>query len=135
MVRDFNYSLSKLHSSVEFKKKQAENEPLWLFLSLTDQIAQLAANLRRPLAPGMVGRPGPAGAAGKPGVAGSIGHPGARGPPGYRGLPGDLGDPGPRGMKHAEHSYLLVGTQNQSVPPTKFHLSIITNIFLKYQKL
>lgn len=62
-----------------------------------DQIAQLAANLRRPLAPGVVGRPGPAGTPGKPGVAGSIGHPGARGPPGYRGLPGDLGDPGPRG--------------------------------------
>lgn len=62
-----------------------------------DQIAQLAANLRRPLAPGMVGRPGRPGAPGKPGVSGSIGHPGARGPPGYRGLPGELGDPGPRG--------------------------------------
>lgn len=62
-----------------------------------DQIAQLAANLRRPLAPGMVGRPGRPGGPGKPGVAGSIGHPGARGPPGYRGLPGELGDPGPRG--------------------------------------
>lgn len=63
----------------------------------TDQIAQLAANLRRPLAPGMVGRPGPAGPPGKSGVVGSIGHPGTRGPPGYRGLPGELGDPGPRG--------------------------------------
>lgn len=62
-----------------------------------DQIAQLAANLRRPLAPGTVGRPGRPGASGKPGVAGSTGHPGARGPPGYRGLPGELGDPGPRG--------------------------------------
>lgn len=70
------------------------------FLSCTDQIAQLAANLRRPLAPGMVGRPGPAGPQGIPGVAGSIGHPGARGPPGYRGLPGELGDPGSRGIKH-----------------------------------
>lgn len=65
----------------------------------TDQIAQLAANLRRPLAPGMVGRPGPAGPPGRPGVSGSIGHPGSRGPPGYRGLPGELGDPGPRGME------------------------------------
>lgn len=65
----------------------------------TDQIAQLAANLRRPLAPGMVGRPGPSGSPGKPGEAGSIGHPGTRGPPGYRGLPGELGDPGPRGKK------------------------------------
>lgn len=62
-----------------------------------DQIAQLAANLRRPLSPGMVGRPGRPGAPGKSGVAGSIGHPGSRGPPGYRGLPGELGDPGPRG--------------------------------------
>lgn len=70
---------------------------LSLSLSLLDQIAQLAANLRRPLAPGAVGRPGPAGQAGTPGELGSVGHPGARGPPGYRGLPGDLGDPGPRG--------------------------------------
>lgn len=70
-----------------------------MFFCRTDQIAQLAANLRRPLAPGMVGRPGPAGPSGKPGVAGSIGHPGTRGPPGYSGLPGELGDPGPRGMK------------------------------------
>lgn len=71
-----------------------------LLLQHVDQVAQLAANLRRPLAPGMVGRPGPPGPPGKPGVAGSIGHPGARGPPGYRGLPGELGDPGPRGMKN-----------------------------------
>lgn len=65
-----------------------------------DQIAQLAANLRRPLAPGTVGRPGPAGPPGKQGVAGSVGHPGTRGPPGYRGLPGELGDPGPRGTRN-----------------------------------
>lgn len=71
-----------------------------VFLLCTDQIAQLAANLRRPLAPGMVGRPGPAGLPGRPGGGGSIGHPGSRGPPGYRGLPGELGDPGPRGIKH-----------------------------------
>lgn len=70
------------------------------FFIPSDQIAQLAANLRRPLSPGMVGRPGPAGRAGKPGVAGSIGHPGSRGPPGYRGLPGELGDPGTRGMEN-----------------------------------
>lgn len=78
--------------------REAGNLPFGVF-SHSDQIAQLAANLRRPLAPGMVGRPGPAGSPGKPGVAGSIGHPGARGPPGYRGLPGELGDPGPRGKK------------------------------------
>lgn len=64
---------------------------------LADQIAQLAANLRRPLAPGMVGRPGPAGSPGQQGVPGRVGHPGSRGPPGYRGPPGDLGHPGPRG--------------------------------------
>lgn len=63
----------------------------------TEQMAQLAAHLRRPLAPGSIGRPGPAGPPGPPGPPGSIGHPGARGPPGYRGPPGELGDPGPRG--------------------------------------
>uniref|UniRef100_A0A3Q3ENU2 Uncharacterized protein n=1 Tax=Labrus bergylta TaxID=56723 RepID=A0A3Q3ENU2_9LABR len=77
------------------------NQPTSLpFIPPHHQIAQLAANLRRPLAPGLVGRPGPAGSPGKTGVAGSIGHPGSRGPPGYRGLPGELGDPGPRGMIH-----------------------------------
>ena len=72
---------------------------LFFFINLSDQIAQLAANLRRPLAPGVVGRPGPAGPPGQTGEAGSIGHPGSRGQPGYRGLPGDLGDPGPRGER------------------------------------
>ncbi|KAH1182021.1 hypothetical protein KIL84_009775 [Mauremys mutica] len=64
---------------------------------INEQIAQLAANLRRPLAPGLMGRPGPAGPPGPPGAMGSVGHPGARGPPGYRGPTGELGDPGPRG--------------------------------------
>lgn len=64
---------------------------------ISEQIAQLAANLRKPLAPGLTGRPGPVGPPGPPGSAGSVGHPGARGPPGYRGPTGDLGDPGPRG--------------------------------------
>lgn len=90
-----------------------------LFHPISDQIAQLAANLRRPLAPGAVGRPGPAGPPGKPGESGSLGHPGARGPPGYRGLPGDLGDPGPRGMTK---------TETRSVFHT-FHLhTALTNI-------
>lgn len=62
-----------------------------------EQIAQLAAHLRKPLAPGSIGRPGPAGPPGPPGPPGSIGHPGAQGPPGYRGPTGELGDPGPRG--------------------------------------
>ncbi|KAL8179632.1 UNVERIFIED_CONTAM: hypothetical protein K2H54_070091 [Gekko kuhli] len=67
---------------------------------ISEQIAQLAANLRKPLAPGLTGRPGPVGPPGPPGKIGSVGHPGARGPPGYRGPPGDLGDPGPRGESH-----------------------------------
>lgn len=71
--------------------------------AISDQIAQLAAHLRRPLAPGAVGRPGPAGLPGKQGEAGVVGLPGARGPPGYRGLPGDLGDPGPRGEENKKH--------------------------------
>lgn len=69
---------------------------------VSDQIAKLAAHLRRPLSPGAVGRPGLAGPPGKRGEAGVMGLPGARGPPGYRGLPGDLGDPGPRGEKKEE---------------------------------
>ncbi|KAG8513316.1 Collagen alpha-3(IX) chain [Galemys pyrenaicus] len=64
---------------------------------VSEQIAQLAAHLRKPLVPGSVGRPGPAGPPGPPGPPGSTGHPGARGPPGYRGPTGELGDPGPRG--------------------------------------
>lgn len=70
---------------------------MWFFFPFSDQIAQLAANLRKPLSPGMTGRPGPAGPPGPPGATGSVGHPGARGPPGYRGPTGELGDPGPRG--------------------------------------
>lgn len=66
-------------------------------LCFSEQIAQLAANLRKPLAPGMTGRPGPAGPPGPPGSTGTVGHPGPRGPPGYRGPTGELGDPGPRG--------------------------------------
>ncbi len=46
---------------------------------ILDQIAQLAANLRRPLAPGAVGRPGRPGPPGKQGEGGSVGHPGALG--------------------------------------------------------
>lgn len=80
-------------------QSKLDNKPYGVFYH-TDQIAQLAANLRRPLAPGMVGRPGPAGPVGEPGDAGSIGHPGSRGPPGYRGLPGELGNPGTRGVTH-----------------------------------
>lgn len=76
------------------------HRPLWrtrLPLLSPERIAQLAAHLRQPLAPGATGRPGPAGPPGPPGPPGSIGHPGTRGPPGYRGPPGELGDPGPRG--------------------------------------
>lgn len=70
--------------------------------AISDQIAQLAAHLRRPLSPGAVGRPGPAGPPGTQGEPGAMGLPGVRGPPGYRGLPGDLGDPGPRGEENEE---------------------------------
>ncbi len=76
--------------------------------AILDQIAQLAANLRRPLAPGDVGRPGSPGPPGKQGEVGSIGHPGPLGPPGYRGLPGDLGDPGPRGERLDQLHFLCL---------------------------
>ena len=100
MIDGENSQLAFVHNSFLHRIKAGNSSPGVFFFYHTDQIAQLAANLRRPLAPGMVGRPGPAGPSGTPGVSGSTGHPGTRGPPGYRGLPGELGDPGTRGRKN-----------------------------------
>ena len=82
-----------------------------------EQIAQLAAHLRKPLAPGSIGRPGPAGPPGPPGPPGSIGHPGARGPPGYRGPTGELGDPGPRGECSAPTTRPHAGAPSHEICP------------------
>ncbi|KAJ7332135.1 hypothetical protein JRQ81_014315 [Phrynocephalus forsythii] len=95
---DYKESKESLESPGKLGKEASEQHIRELCGGLiSDHIAQLAANLRKPLAPGLTGRPGPPGPPGPPGASGSIGHPGARGPPGYRGPTGYLGDPGPRG--------------------------------------
>lgn len=69
--------------------------------SITGQLAQLAASLRRPEsgATGLPGPPGPPGPAGPAGENGFQGHPGARGLPGLKGPPGLLGHKGPKGIE------------------------------------
>jgi len=65
----------------------------------TEQLAQLAASLRRPEsgAAGLPGKPGPPGQSGPPGDNGFPGQGGARGLPGLKGPPGHLGLKGPNG--------------------------------------
>lgn len=65
----------------------------------TEQLAQLAASLRRPESgvAGLPGRPGLPGPQGKPGDNGFPGHAGARGLPGLKGPPGSLGKKGQKG--------------------------------------
>lgn len=67
----------------------------------TEQLAQLAASLRRPESgvAGLPGRPGPPGAPGMPGDNGFPGHAGARGLPGLKGPPGSLGKKGQKGNR------------------------------------
>lgn len=70
-----------------------------LAFAVPEQLAQLAASLRRPEsgAVGLPGRPGPPGASGPPGDSGFPGQAGARGLPGLKGPPGQLGIKGPKG--------------------------------------
>lgn len=65
----------------------------------TEQLAQLAASLRRPESgvAGLPGKPGPPGPPGMPGDNGFPGHAGARGLPGLKGPPGSLGKKGQKG--------------------------------------
>lgn len=65
----------------------------------TEQLAQLAASLRRPETgvTGLPGKPGPPGPPGIPGDSGFPGHAGARGLPGLKGPPGPLGKKGQKG--------------------------------------
>lgn len=65
----------------------------------TEQLAQLAASLRRPESgvAGLPGKPGPPGPPGPPGDNGFPGHAGARGLPGLKGPQGVLGKKGPKG--------------------------------------
>lgn len=67
----------------------------------TEQLAQLAASLRRPESgvAGLPGRPGPPGPPGMPGDNGFPGHAGARGLPGLKGPPGSLGKKGQKGNR------------------------------------
>ncbi|XP_010147605.1 PREDICTED: collagen alpha-1(IX) chain-like, partial [Eurypyga helias] len=66
---------------------------------MQEQLAQLAASLRRPEfgAPGLPGRPGPPGAPGPAGENGFPGQLGPRGLPGLKGPPGEIGRKGPKG--------------------------------------
>lgn len=70
-----------------------------LVFAISEQLAQLAASLRRPEsgAVGLPGKPGPPGPPGPPGDSGFPGHAGARGLPGLKGPPGLLGVKGPKG--------------------------------------
>lgn len=70
-----------------------------VFYSTTEQLAQLAASLRRPESgvTGLPGKPGPPGPPGIPGNSGFPGHAGARGLPGLKGPPGSLGKKGHKG--------------------------------------
>lgn len=65
----------------------------------TEQLAQLAASLRRPETgvTGLPGKPGLPGPPGIPGDSGFPGHAGARGLPGLKGPPGPLGKKGQKG--------------------------------------
>lgn len=69
------------------------------FMFDTEQLAQLAASLRRPEsgAVGLPGRPGPPGPPGSPGDSGFPGQAGARGLPGLKGPTGTMGLKGPKG--------------------------------------
>lgn len=72
-----------------------------VLLLVAEQLAQLAASLRRPEfgAPGLPGRPGPPGAPGPAGENGFPGQLGPRGLPGLKGPPGEIGRKGPKGKK------------------------------------
>lgn len=65
----------------------------------TEQLAQLAASLRRPESgvAGLPGKPGPPGPPGIPGDNGFPGQGGTRGLPGLKGPPGAIGVKGPKG--------------------------------------
>uniref|UniRef100_A0A673BLZ2 Collagen, type IX, alpha 1b n=1 Tax=Sphaeramia orbicularis TaxID=375764 RepID=A0A673BLZ2_9TELE len=87
----------------------------------TEQLAQLAASLRRPESgvaglpgkPGPPGPPGPPGDNGFPGQAGSRGLPGLKGPPGQLGLKGPKGEMGDRGSRGPT----VRGPKGQPGPP------------------
>jgi len=69
----------------------------------TEQLAQLAASLRRPESgvAGLPGKPGPPGSPGSPGDNGLTGQAGTRGLPGLKGPPGQMGLKGPKGTEYA----------------------------------
>lgn len=79
-----------------------------LCFSPTEQLAQLAASLRRPETgvTGLPGKPGPPGPPGIPGNSGFPGHAGARGLPGLKGPPGPLGKKGHKGNECDRHVFV-----------------------------
>ncbi len=80
-----------------------------LVFAISEQLAQLAASLRRPEsgAVGLPGRPGPSGPPGPPGDSGFSGHAGARGLPGLKGPLGLLGLKGPKVSHYGTEFRLL----------------------------
>eukprot|EP00064_Thunnus_orientalis_P000662 superscaffoldBa00000036_g663 len=88
---------------------------------MQEQLAQLAASLRRPESgvaglpgkPGLPGPPGPPGDNGFPGQAGARGLPGLKGPPGPLGVKGPKGEMGDRGSRGPT----VRGPKGQPGPP------------------
>ncbi len=77
----------------------SSGSPFSLCFAPTEQLAQLAASLRRPESgiAGLPGKPGPPGPPGIPGNNGFPGQAGARGLPGLKGPSGPMGRKGPKG--------------------------------------
>lgn len=77
---------------------------------LAEQLAQLAASLRRPEfgATGLPGTPGPPGAPGPAGENGFPGQLGPRGLPGLKGPPGEIGRKGPKGKRSCHWTSLCL---------------------------
>uniref|UniRef100_A0A8C1QN65 Thrombospondin-like N-terminal domain-containing protein n=1 Tax=Cyprinus carpio TaxID=7962 RepID=A0A8C1QN65_CYPCA len=92
-----------------------------LVFAISEQLAQLAASLRRPESGvvGLPGRPGPPGPPGPQGDSGFPGHAGARGLPGLKGPPGLMGLKGPKGEMgdRGDRGPTVRGTKGMSGPP------------------
>lgn len=92
--------------------RQAHHRPS-SHCALTEQLAQLAASLRRPESgvAGLPGRPGPPGPPGIPGENGFPGQVGSRGLPGLKGPPGPIGHKGPKGNEHLDMVHVYSDTR------------------------
>ncbi|EMP25631.1 Collagen alpha-1(IX) chain [Chelonia mydas] len=87
---------------------------------MQEQLAQLAASLRRPESgvTGLPGRPGPPGAPGSPGENGFPGQIGPRGLPGLKGPPGEIGFKGPKVSNPNVYCTMTVlSMSREEIPP------------------